>query len=108
MIYIHSLHQAGCQTIFNQSVSEEADEEALFKSDGSFFATTMTPLRLVDDTHTLIWKNPAPCSTRFCRTIHLQFRKESDELIKKEHKRLEEEMTALEAKSLCISWILVD
>lgn len=103
MIYSLGFDGAGCQANFNQQFSGEADEQELFNSDSHLFATTMVPLRLIDSENQIVWKNPAPCSTRFCRTLHLQFKKETEQVIKEEHKRLDREMKDLQADSIVIS-----
>lgn len=49
--------------------------------DGSLFVTSYVPLRLVStDTsseETILWKNPRPSSTRYCRPVRFQFIKET-------------------------------
>ena len=49
-------------------------------SDESMFCTTFVPLQVRTTNNSVIWQNPVPSSTRFCRPIHLQFKKETTEL----------------------------
>ena len=42
-----------------------------------------------------MWQSPVPSSTRFCRPIHLQFKKETTELSQREHERILEEIDQL-------------
>lgn len=49
--------------------------------DSSLFVTSYVPLQIVvkltDDNCKILWKNPRPSSTRYCRPIRFQFLKES-------------------------------
>lgn len=56
----------------------------LFDSDSSIFATTVTPSRLVDASHNIIWNNRTPQSIRFCRPLKLEFFKETRDAILRE------------------------
>ena len=64
------------------------------KSDESLFCTTLVPLQLRFKNH-IVWQNPVLSSTRFCRPIHLQFKKETTELSQREHERILEEIDQL-------------
>lgn len=58
----------------------ESDEN---KTDEYLFAVCLVPLQLkVCDI--VVWQNPRPSSTRFCRPIKILFEKETDLLIKKD------------------------
>ena len=59
-----------------------SDEELLYHTDNSIFVTSFVPLRLLNGDHnnTILWKNPKPSSSRFCRPIKIQFRQESTDL----------------------------
>lgn len=53
--------------------------------DGSLFVSFYCPLQLICksnayDPDQIVWKNPRPSSTRYCRPIHFQFAKETKEL----------------------------
>lgn len=64
---------------YKQSFSDSRIE------DGSLIVTSYVPLQLIcksntSDPHKIIWKNPRPSSTRFCRPIRFQFAKETKEI----------------------------
>jgi hypothetical protein len=48
-----------------------------------------------DDKKIIIWQNPAPSSTRFCRAIKFVFTKESVEVTKKENGEIERQIEKL-------------
>lgn len=63
-------------------------------SDNSLFCTTLVPLQLKYKEQVL-WNNPVPSSTRFCRPIHLQFNKETTELSQNERDNIDDEIKKL-------------
>ena len=63
--------------------------------DSSLFCTTLVPLQLKYKDQ-VIWENPVPSSTRFCRPIHLQYKKETPELSQEEHQNKETEIQQLQ------------
>lgn len=65
------------------------------QSDESLFCTTMVPLQLISGDRVL-WENPVPSSTRFCRPVHLQFSKETTELSQKENRLIGDEINSLQ------------
>ena len=69
-------------------------KERELKDESCVFLTSTVPLKLyaVSDKgqKTLVWKNPKPSSSRFCRPLRMQFRKETQEITKAEKTRLEE------------------
>lgn len=79
------------------------------KSDASFFATTLVPLRMtaVDNSKTIIWNNATPQSPRWCRSLRLQFEKETPELTLKEKASVEAEIDALIPFSCAIAGVKV-
>lgn len=69
-------------------------------SDGSLFVTSYVPLRLVSTGSTsedtmLLWKNPRPSSTRYCRPIRFQFIKETKETSVNEQAYLQDKIDKL-------------
>lgn len=60
---------------FSSNISGETDEY--------LFAICMVPLQLKQN-EKVLWENPRPSSTRFCRPIKLIFEKESKSIIKNE------------------------
>lgn len=74
------------QSLYKQAFLDTEEDE------NSLFATTLIPLQLVtrgknDDT--TLWINPAPSSYRYCRPLHLQYKKETKELILSEKKLIQ-------------------
>ena len=71
--------------------------------DNNLFVTSYVPLNLITkstDEHNSItvWKNPRPSSTRFCRPIRFQFRKETSDLAIKEKKYIDQITNLLPSK----------
>ena len=62
--------------------------------DSSLFCTTLVPLQLKHK-DIVIWENPVPSSSRFCRPIHLQFKKETTALSQSEYSMIESEISNL-------------
>ncbi|CAH0407193.1 unnamed protein product [Chilo suppressalis] len=60
----------------------------------SLFATTLVPLRIVVDNFE-IWVNPTPQSYRFCRPLHIQYEKETANLILTEKSQVEKQIHEL-------------
>lgn len=75
------------------SVSTEKSEI----SDSNLFMTSIVPLQMVvsDGEKIVVWKNNTQSSTRFCRPLHIQLKKETLEVKKEEHQRVENEISTL-------------
>lgn len=73
--------------------------------DNSIFATTFVPLKIreIEGKNHTIWLNPAPQSFRSCRPIHIQYRKESRELIIFEKEYIEKQIRHLVPISITTS-----
>lgn len=63
--------------------------------DSSIFATTVIPLRLVSSKNDVLWDNPTPQSTRFCRPLKIQYTKETKNHVLKEKADLDEQVKKL-------------
>jgi hypothetical protein len=63
------------------------------------FLTSLVPLQLYNEKSggdkVIIWQNPRPSSTRFCRPIRFQFKKETTELTVQEPTDIEEQISRL-------------
>ncbi|XP_030849802.1 uncharacterized protein LOC115927723 [Strongylocentrotus purpuratus] len=69
--------------------------------DSSIFCTTLVPLQLkVKDS--ILWQNPVPSSSRFCRPIHLQFKKETTELSQEEYRSVQDEIKKLQPMNVSL------
>jgi len=61
------------------------------------------PLQLISKTdQKVIWKNPRPSSTCYCRPIRFQFNKETTEVSKSEEKNFKEKINFLIPTELCV------
>ena len=82
----------GCtgQSVYKQLVSDGA-EQASFAQEQSLFLTCIVPLQIKSkETEHLIWRNPRPSSTFYCRPIRFQYIKESEDVVMEEHRFLNE------------------
>lgn len=62
--------------------------------DSSVFITCVVPLRLVSG-EKIIWQNPRPSSTRYCRPLKIEFVKESAAVSTAEKRRVDSEIKEL-------------
>jgi hypothetical protein len=81
----------GCDGSSGHSIFKQKFDD-ISKSDESIFFTSLVPLQLIS-THdkTIVWKNPRPSSSRFCRPIRIQFLHEDVETTVKEMKYVQEQ-----------------
>ena len=68
-------------------------------SDEYLFCSSLVPLQLVEKKRekNVIWTNPLPSSTRFCRPIRVQFEKETSELTKREEEIMKDQIKNLKS-----------
>lgn len=68
------------QSKFKQSFCNETD------SDANIFMSSFVPLRIVcgKEGNKIVWQNPTPSSSRFCRPIRFRFVKETTDVTKEE------------------------
>jgi hypothetical protein len=66
-------------------------------TDSDLFLFSLVPLqlRLVDEQNIVVWQNPRPSSTRFCRPIKFCFKKETIDSTLEEVKDVESEISRL-------------
>lgn len=86
----------GCDGADQHKYRQKFIEEGA--SDGSMFSLSMVPLQLYFDNRTsksVLWKNPAPSSTRYCRPIKFFFGKETAEVTRSEVRKIEEQIEKL-------------
>ena len=82
---------------FDGSSGHSAYKQAFLNpeaSDASVFITSIVPLRL-ECGNIIVWQNPRPASTRFCRPLKISFVKETATISKQEKARVEEEIKHL-------------
>lgn len=77
------------QALYKQSFSDGNSD------DSSIFATTFTPLQIITASNDVIWLNPSPQSYRYCRPVHIQYQKESKELILSEKLNIQQQIDSL-------------
>jgi hypothetical protein len=68
--------------------------------DGNMLTTSMVPLQLYGfygDKKTIIWQNPRPSSTSYCRPIRFRFTKETDNSILEEFANIRNQIESLVA-----------
>lgn len=68
-------------------------------SDESLFSISMVPIQIYSVNEKkikkVVWQNPSPCSTRYCRPIKFIFAKETVDVIKTEVNKIKEQATSL-------------
>lgn len=64
-------------------------------SDAAVFITCFVPLRLISGSK-IIWQNPRPSSTRYCRPLKIEFIKESTAVSVEEKKRIDDQIKDLQ------------
>jgi hypothetical protein len=82
------------QSNYKQKFSGEGTSEP--KSDSNLFATCLVPLRLSTNNGRILWQNPRPSSTRYCRPIKLIFKKETSKLVKEEIQNIENQISEIQ------------
>ena len=82
---------ASGQSMYKQKFENPESE------DQSIFATAYVPLKLclLNDEAQIIWENPRPSSTLFCRPVNFQFIKESREVIQDAWQSVENKISLL-------------
>lgn len=82
-----------CKWGFDGSSGHSIYKQKLFNpnsTDEFMFLIAFVPIRLVDNVSgNIIWENPTPSSTMYCRPIKFMFKKESPSLVKDEQMRIE-------------------
>ena len=81
---------ASSQSIYHQKYDDTDLEEAK-QNEESLFQTAVLPLKLVlygKD----FWVNDTPSSSHYCRPLHLQYKKETKEVLIQEKNRLQDEI----------------
>ena len=81
-------HQSAYQQKFQDSTQD----------DSNIFQSSLVPLRLqshIADRKKVLWQNPTPSSTRFCRPICIRFLHETVDITNEEIKYVEDQVTQL-------------
>jgi len=91
LILNYGLDGSTGQANYNQAYSNGQSNN----DDSSLFASTVTPLRLIDSAGNVLWNNRTPQSIRFCRPLKLEFLKESKAVVIQENLHIQEEIKNL-------------
>lgn len=70
-------------------------------SDSAVFITCLVPLQLICEEN-ILWQNPRPASTRYCRPLKIEFIKESTEVCINEKNRIEQQIKQLKNSNVLI------
>lgn len=103
MIYKWGCDGSAQQSTYRQPFSERGNEQ----TDEYFYAVCIVPLQL-RNSDIVLWQNPRPSSTRFCRPIKLMFQKESEELIRSEISNVKRQITNIVPTSVRVNDIFVN
>lgn len=71
------------------------------ESDEFLFVFSFVPLQLLNETGIIVWQNPRPSSTMYCRPIKFIFSKESTQMTVSETNRVLEEINQL-VPTICV------
>lgn len=96
---LHLVSKWGCDGSSGHSLYKQVFT-ASQQTDTDLFMTCIVPLQLYafpenDGERIILWQNPRPSSTRYCRPIKLEFIKESTEVIQTEKKKMDEQIQEL-------------
>ncbi|KAH9632217.1 hypothetical protein HF086_008894 [Spodoptera exigua] len=86
----------GCDGAQQKSYKQKICSENKF--DENLFSISMVPIQLrlnVEENNIIVWQNPAPSSTRYCRPIRFNFAKETTSLIKEEVDMIQQQIELL-------------
>lgn len=104
---LHLICKWGCDGSSGMSQYKQQFSDSSI-SDVNIFLTSMVPIQLINGDPNLkekliIWQNPRPSSTRFCRPIRMQFRHETTELSVMEKQYIDQQISVLQATKLKIA-----
>ncbi|KAL4104318.1 hypothetical protein QTP88_019619 [Uroleucon formosanum] len=97
---------------YHQSVHDIETDDTEYRqnaiTDNSIVLFCIVPLRLtgvikVSNTRVILWENPTPSSTRYCRPLKFLYAKETKEVTKTEVGRVENEIMELKSVELNIN-----
>lgn len=81
---------ASGQSLYKQKFTDTPSTSDCDKpADSSIVVTLLVPLRLIGEKDVVLWENPQPSSTKYCRPVKFHFQSETAELIKAEHERMQ-------------------
>ena len=107
-VHLQLLTKVGIDGSADQSVYNIKYNSGGNVCESSILATFICPMRLTlckNGNDTLIWQNPVPSSSIYCRPLKLQFKKETAELTRSEIKDLTDAVTRL-CPTECDSYVI--
>ena len=103
------LYKVGFDGATGQSVcKQKSDDTSKLNTDESLFITCLVPLELYcfkDDKKQVVWRNPKPSSTSYCRPLRFKYRKESKEVVLAEYESI---MASIKNITLSIVSVLLE
>lgn len=84
----------GCDGSSSHSTFKQKHSSGDFFSDSSVFMVSLVPLRLMCG-DIIVWENPRPSSTSYCRPVMFEFAKETEEFIHLQTEAINEEISKL-------------
>lgn len=100
------IHKWGCDGSSGHSNYKQkfTEENGTSLNDSSLFAVCIVPLQLqTSSNNNILWNNPRPSSTRYCRPIKLIFEKETNEVSKREIGYIENQIKKIVPTKINIS-----
>lgn len=96
---LHLISKWGCDGSSGHSLYKQVFATSQ-QSDSDLFMTCLVPLQLYalsesDGKKKILWQNPRPSSTRYCRAIKLEFIKETAEVIRTEKAKMDQQIKEL-------------
>lgn len=91
----------GCDGVSGQSQYKQKFDNTC-DDDASVFITTIVPLILYDKNKFVLWENPSPSSTNYCRPLYFQFIHENTALIQQEVRDINQEINTLSTTTCLI------
>lgn len=79
----------GCDGLGSHSQYKQKFQDVQ-SSDMNMIVTSIVPIRLVTTYNVLVWQNPRPSSSRYCRPLRLQMSHETSELSRQEAANIQE------------------
>lgn len=91
--YKWGIDGASGQSQYKQIWKTQFNEDC---SDSSVLMTSLVPLEISStSSSTVLWRNPQPSSTNYCRPIKFEFTKETEETIKHQYKFVQDQIDKL-------------
>lgn len=106
MIYKWGVDGSSGQKEYKQKITEGSSQENT--SDSNLMLSSLVPIQLYgyeknSSNKKVIWQNPRPSSTRYCRPIKFEFKKETKETIKQEYEYINNQIKNLQPTKININ-----